>query len=314
MGHSVSMIDVGGKPVTRRTARAHGTIHGLTTTIQLVREGKLKKGNALGLAEAAALYAAKRTPDLLALCHPIELDSTDVSFAIHDTSVEVSVECVAHGKTGVEMEALTACTVALLTLFDLMKAHDEALRISDVRVVEKTGGMSTSLAPVSFSALPAVVITMSDRVSQGTAADRSGPLLVEYLLSRGANVSAHPQLVADDQQLIVDKLRRAKDAGAKLILCTGGTGLGPRDVTPEALRQFMTLHQGKEVEGFGERLRFVGSQHKRSANLSRQLAILCEGCLIVALPGSDRAVTESLTVLDELLPHALHIAAGKDHS
>jgi cyclic pyranopterin phosphate synthase len=140
------MVDVGGKPETRRTATAAGTIRMLPQTLALVKSGTAKKGDVLGVARIAAIQAAKRTSELIPLCHPVALTSVVVDFTIDEKGSRVecraTVECTA--KTGVEMEALTAVQVGLLTVYDMCKAVDRAMTIEGVRLLEKHGGKSGS--------------------------------------------------------------------------------------------------------------------------------------------------------------------------
>ena len=138
------MVDVGDKNVTKRLARAAGRIVVQPATLALIRNGNAKKGDVLGIARIAAIQAAKRTADLIPLCHPLPLTRVAVEFVVdaatHSVASEVTAETVA--RTGVEMEALTAATVGLLTIYDMCKAADRGMRIEDVRVVEKFGGKS----------------------------------------------------------------------------------------------------------------------------------------------------------------------------
>lgn len=138
------MVDVGGKDVTHRIAVATGRIVAKPETIATIRDGTAKKGDVLGVARIAAIQGAKRTSDLIPLCHPIALTRVAVGFAIDEASSSVvctaTVEC--DGKTGVEMEALTAVQVGLLTVYDMCKAVDRGMVIGDVRVVRKAGGKS----------------------------------------------------------------------------------------------------------------------------------------------------------------------------
>jgi cyclic pyranopterin phosphate synthase len=138
------MVDVGGKPHTHRTAVAAGRIHMLPSTMKLIEEGTAKKGDVLGIARIAGIMAAKRTSELIPLCHPIALTRVTLTFQLQHTNNEVqctaTVETV--GPTGVEMEALTAVQVALLTIYDMCKAVDRGMEILGVRVVRKMGGKS----------------------------------------------------------------------------------------------------------------------------------------------------------------------------
>jgi len=138
------MVDVGGKAVTRRVAVARGRISMQPATFALVRDGGAKKGDVLGIARIAAIQGAKRTADLIPLCHPIALTRVAVDLALdeaaHAVTCTATVEC--EGRTGVEMEALTAVQVGLLTVYDMLKAVDRGMVISDVRLLEKHGGKS----------------------------------------------------------------------------------------------------------------------------------------------------------------------------
>ena len=138
------MVDVGEKQETQRVARASGTIRMKPETLALIESGSAKKGDVLGVARIAAIQGAKRTSELVPLCHPIALTRVAVEFDIERATSEVrctaQVECV--GRTGVEMEALTAVQVGLLTVYDMCKAADRGMVIGDVRVLEKRGGKS----------------------------------------------------------------------------------------------------------------------------------------------------------------------------
>ncbi|KUY53360.1 MULTISPECIES: cyclic pyranopterin monophosphate synthase MoaC [unclassified Burkholderia] len=142
-GHA-HMVDVGGKEETQRIAIARGTIRMLPATFALIRDGKAKKGDVLGVARIAAIQGAKRTADLIPLCHPLALTRVAVDFELDDALP--GVHCVAQvetfGRTGVEMEALTAVQVGLLTVYDMCKAVDRGMVITDVSVREKRGGKS----------------------------------------------------------------------------------------------------------------------------------------------------------------------------
>ena len=138
------MVDVGGKSETTRVARAAGSIFMKPETLALIQSGSAKKGDVLGIARIAAIQAAKRTGELIPLCHPIALTRVTADFAIDDAKnaihCRVSAEC--HGRTGVEMEALTATSVGLLTIYDMCKAVDRGMRIENLRLLEKSGGKS----------------------------------------------------------------------------------------------------------------------------------------------------------------------------
>lgn len=138
------MVDVGDKPETSRIAVARGAVRMAPSTLALVREGRAAKGDVLAVARLAGIMAAKRTSDLIPLCHPLALTRVEVDLApdAAKSRVEIEARVAVRGQTGVEMEALTAATVALLTIYDMAKALDKAMRISDVRLLSKSGGKS----------------------------------------------------------------------------------------------------------------------------------------------------------------------------
>jgi cyclic pyranopterin phosphate synthase len=138
------MVDVGSKPDTERIAIARGEIHMKKETLDLIRLGQLKKGDVLTVAQIAGISASKRTSDLIPLCHPLPLTQVDVELALDGSLPGVIITATAKtiGKTGVEMEALTAVSVAALTVYDMAKAAEKTMRIQNIRLVEKHGGQS----------------------------------------------------------------------------------------------------------------------------------------------------------------------------
>jgi len=138
------MVDVGAKPDTERIAVARGEIHMLKATLDLIRAGQIKKGDVLTVAQIAGITASKRTSDLIPLCHPLPLTKVDVDLVLDVSLPGVVITATARtiGKTGVEMEALTAVSVAALTVYDMAKAVEKTMRIQNIRLIEKHGGQS----------------------------------------------------------------------------------------------------------------------------------------------------------------------------
>ncbi len=141
-GGAARMVDVGTKPATAREAVAGGRITLSAEALALVRDASAKKGDVLAIARVAGIMAAKRTAELIPLCHPLPLTRVVIALDLLDDGVEVTATCATTGQTGVEMEALTAATVALLTIYDMVKAVDRHMVIGDVRVRAKSGGKS----------------------------------------------------------------------------------------------------------------------------------------------------------------------------
>jgi cyclic pyranopterin phosphate synthase len=141
---NAAMVDVSDKAETERTATAAVSVHMRRETFDAIGAGQVKKGNVLGVAQLAGILAAKRTPELIPLCHPLPLTSVTVEFDCDDaaSAVHVTATCKLRGRTGVEMEALTAAAIAALTIYDMCKAVDRGMRITDLRLVHKAGGKS----------------------------------------------------------------------------------------------------------------------------------------------------------------------------
>ena len=139
-----SMVDVGHKPDTERMAVVRGEIHMKKETLDLIRAGQIKKGDVLTIAQIAGITAAKRTSDLIPLCHPLPLSKIDVDLALDEALPGIVITATAKtvGKTGVEMEALTAVSIAALTVYDMAKAVEKTMRIQNIRLIEKHGGQS----------------------------------------------------------------------------------------------------------------------------------------------------------------------------
>lgn len=136
------MVNVAGKKITSRKAIARGSISMQPETLKLIREKGHKKGDVLQVAQLAGIMGAKRTSDLIPLCHPLGLSHVSVDISFTDSGLEITAECQLNGQTGVEMEALTAVSVAALTVYDMCKAVDRGMVISDIRLIHKSGGKS----------------------------------------------------------------------------------------------------------------------------------------------------------------------------
>ena len=136
------MVDVGGKEETERVAVASGRVLMRPATVELIRQGRAAKGDVLAVAQVAAVMGAKRTPDLVPMCHPLMLTRIDVSFEVRESEIGIEAEVATRGRTGVEMEALTAVATAALTIYDMLKAVDRGMVIEGIRLEHKEGGRS----------------------------------------------------------------------------------------------------------------------------------------------------------------------------
>jgi cyclic pyranopterin phosphate synthase len=321
------MADVRHKRITARRAVAIGELSAGAEAFAQIVERRLPKGDAMTMAEIAGLQGAKNASQLMPLCHPLTLEYIDVRCepVSERHAIRVYCEVATFARTGVEMEALAGASAALLTLYDLTKPVEPALSFGGVRLLFKEGGKKGLwLHPQGMSdverayyqphpiatlgSITAAVITLSDRASRGEYTDTAGPLLVERLRELGADVD-HAELRADDPETLAARLVQLAANGVRLILCTGGTGLGPRDRTPEALSMIADRH----VDGIGELFRSESSQHTKMAWLSRADAVLVGTTLVIALPGSPKAVAQGMDILAPILAHALSMATGGGH-
>ena len=304
----MGMFDIGDKSETLRIATARAIVKVRPRTIQLIQEGKSPKGNIVDAARISATMAAKRTWDLLPYCHPIPIDHIKVDILIKTESIEVDVQVKTTWKTGVEMESLTGASIAALTIYDMLKPIDESLVIESIKLLAKSGGMKDFYEEYS-KPLKAVVIVISDSVSKGERRDKSGKLAVERLKSSGFEVIDY-RVISDDASQIESSLIIACDERkVDLVLTCGGTGLGPHDVTPEATGRLLD----KEVIGISEALRMHGQKRTPLSMLSRGAAGVRGKTVIVNLPGSVKAVSESLDALIPGILHASRMLGGHGH-
>jgi molybdenum cofactor biosynthesis protein MoaC len=303
------MFDVSSKTRTARLAKAQASLVVHPDTIRRIRERQVPKGDPLEVAKVAAIQAAKNTAQIIPYCHPIPLDHVAVEYDLAKDRIEVTVTVKAIYKTGVEMEALTAASVCALTLYDMLKMLDESMAIREVRLVEKKGGKSDLKAGGSRS-IRAVVVVISDSVSAGQKADASGRLIADRLRTEGVDV-IECLLIPDDADTIEQTLIRCADEMAvDLVMTTGGTGLGPRDHTPEVMARVV----GREAPGIAEAARAHGQERTPFSMLSRGKAGIRGRTLIVNLPGSPRGVAESLDAVLRPILHAFPIMDGGGHT
>ncbi|MEO6295089.1 MAG: bifunctional molybdenum cofactor biosynthesis protein MoaC/MoaB [Candidatus Limnocylindria bacterium] len=308
------MVDVGDKPVTARRAVAAAIVRMRPEVLATLLDAGGPKGDALVTARLAGIGAAKRTSELIPLCHPLPLDAVEVELTPDREAgtVAIRTEVRVTARTGVEMEALTAASVAALTLYDMAKALQRDIVIERVELVEKSGGGSGDYArdtPFVAAEHEAVVVVCSNRSAAGEREDTSGPALVASLREAGFDVASSPIVVADDEEAIAALLARLADAGHRLILTTGGTGLTPSDVTPAATRRVIE----REASGLAELMRAAGIASTPMAALSRGVVGTRGQALIANLPGSPKGAAESLAALLPVLRHALEQLSGGDH-
>lgn len=278
-------------------------------TLRRIQSGDLPKADPLPIARVAAVQAAKNTSQIIPYCHPLPIDYVSVEFNLLADRIEVEVEVKAIYKTGVEMEALTAASVAVLTLYDMLKIIDEEMEITGVKLISKKGGKS-DFKDRHSNKLRSAVLVMSDSISAGKKSDESGKLIQARLQQEGIDVVDY-KIIPDDRDQIEQQVKDyADNQNLDLVITTGGTGLSPRDCTPEAMESLIE----RDVPGMAEAARSYGQERTPFSMLSRGRCGVRGKTLIINLPGSKGGVSDSL---DALFPAALHafnmMKAGGHH-
>jgi molybdenum cofactor biosynthesis protein MoaC len=278
-------------------------------TLRQVSDREIPKGDALEVARVAAIQAAKDTSRIIPFCHPLPVDFVGVEYELGVATIKVLVTVKAIYKTGVEMEALTAASVAALTLYDMLKMLDQSMLIEGIQLLSKHGGKS-DFREAHIESPQAAVLVLSDRVSAGEKNDRSGRLIVDRLQAQGMHVADY-KVIADDTSAAAEAMiNYADNLHLDLVITAGGTGLSRRDNTPEATLGVIE----REAPGIAEVIRAYGQERLPYAMLSRAVAGMRGDTLIINLPGSVGAVSDALVAIFPAVLHCLAVRHGAKHS
>ena len=277
------------------------------STIDAIREKKVAKGDVFEFSRAAGLLGIKKTSDLIPDCHPLPIEFASIHHEINGLLIIITVEVHTIYKTGVEVEAMHGASITALTMYDMLKPIDKGVEISTIRLESKSGG-KTDLKNDSLSNIRCAVIVCSDTVSAGKNEDGSGKKIIEKL--NQLNVSTEKYTIIPDEVAAIQSIaKELSEEGFQLVLFTGGTGLSPKDLTPDAISPLLD----REIPGVMEAARNYGQQRTSLAMLSRGVAGFIKNTLVITLPGSPRGAEETMDAIFPAILHVFKVAEGKRH-
>lgn len=300
------MIDITHKPTTLREAIATALVTvSSPATIVALKEKRVPKGDVLESARVAALFGVKKTHELIPDCHPLPIEHATCTFDVGDQEIIITMRVRTIYRTGVEVEAMHGASVAALTIYDMLKPIDKGVVIAGIKLLEKTGGKSDWKDRFD-TPVKAAVLVISDGVASGKKEDKAGVAIAERLKALGVEAGA-TTIVPDEPEQIAARVQAWAHTGMDLILTTGGTGLSPRDRTPEAIAPILD----REVPGIMEAARSYGQERMPWAMMSRGIAGMVGRTLVITLPGSTRGAQETM---DALFPFVLHVVKVQEHA
>lgn len=293
------MVDITSKGTTLRIATAQAIVRvGKEQTITAIKEDQVPKGNVLAMAKAAGLLGVKKTPDLLPDCHPLPIESTQIEYEFDGLDIHINMTVKTLYKTGVEVEAMHGASVVALTMYDMLKPIDKQVSIHEIKLLKKFGGKSTHGKRLTRK-IRATVVVCSDSISAGEKIDKAGRAITSELQNHGLEKIEYT-IIPDEASEIKRVLTAALAKGSQLVIYTGGTGLSPRDVTPDTLEPMLD----RRIPGMEEAIRAYGQQRTPYAMLSRSLVGTIGNTLVMAIPGSTKGAQESMQAV---FPAALHL-------
>lgn len=302
------MVNITSKTESLRQATAQAVVSvSSQDTINAIVNKQVPKGDVFEMSKTAGLFAVKRTSDMIPDCHPLPIEFTAITFEINGLEVIINVEVHTIYKTGVEVEAMHGASVVALTIYDMLKPIDKGIEIKNIKLLEKKGGKS-DYNKKKEQQYNAAVIVCSDTISAGKKEDFAGKAIIERLQKHNVSIFDYI-IIPDEAELIREKVKNYCNAHCNMVIITGGTGLSPRDVTPEAIKPLLD----RQIPGIEEAIRSYGQQRTPYSMLSRSVAGLIGETLVLALPGSTRGAGESVDAVFPAVLHLFNVVKGARH-
>ena len=292
------MIDISSQISVYRQTKACAVISvSKAELIETIKNNAIPKGDIFEISRTAGILAIKQTGNVIPNCHNVPVENIEIDFKLIDQKIHCEVAVSTIYKTGVVIEAIYGASVVAVTLYDLLKSFDDALEITSVKVVGKKGGKAKFYEEVR-KGLSAAILICSDATLKGQKEDKSGEVIKDKLMKCNLTVTNH-EVLPNDENVIRKKILDICPK-VNILIIAGGTGLLPKDNTPDIVRPLLE----KEIPGISEAARNYGQDRTPYAMLSRGIAGIRGKSLILVIPGSSRGAKETM---DALFPYILHI-------
>jgi len=302
------MVNITHKSNTLRIATATAIVTvSKQVTIEAIEQRKVPKGDVFEFARAAGLLGIKKTSDVIPDCHPLPVEYASITYQIEGLNIIIAVEVHTIYKTGVEVEAMHGAAITALTMYDMLKPIDNFIEIKTIKLQKKSGG-KTDYSVADYVGLKCAVIVCSDTISKGEKLDTAGKAIILKLHKFGIETMVY-EVIEDDFNLIQSTIKQLCNDKHQLVIFTGGTGLSPRDNTPDAIEPLIE----KTIPGIMETARNYGQQRMPYAMLSRGVAGFIGDTLVLTLPGSKKGAEETMDAIFPQVLHLFKIKKGMQH-